>query len=103
MTDSATDILSRKGGDAVNISEFVGQTLTIVEFTSEKGQFSEFLRVTALNEAGEEVEFQTGAAAVVGKLKDLEAGGFLPIDVVVSSYESRFGPSKPGYDITAVE
>jgi hypothetical protein len=53
-----------------------------------------------VNSAGEESTFSTFAAAVVGKCRDLQEGGFLPIDVRVTSYPGQYG--KLGYDINPV-
>ncbi len=95
----AEDILNRKGGGP-GAADFVGQQLTILDFTEASGQFGDYVTIDAVNQSGEEIRFKTGAVAIVEKVKDLKKGGFLPIDVRVISYPGQFG--NPGYDISPV-
>lgn len=101
MSESAQDILSRTGSDTPNISDFVGQTLTLAEVVFQTGQHGKYVDVSAINAEGDEVTFRTGAKAVVGKLESITEHGLLPVEVKVSSYPSKFG--KPGYDIRPVD
>lgn len=95
------EILARTGGDTPNISEFVGKTLTLASVTWNTGQHGDYVTVDAVDEEGEEFVFQTGAKAVVGKLKHLDKADALPIEVKVTSYPTSFG--KNGYDIRPTE
>jgi hypothetical protein len=105
MPSSAEEILNRKGGDfGPKIEDYLGQVITVVDCAFVTKQFpsgpADAIEATIVNSAGEESTFSTFAAAVVGKCRDLQEGGFLPIDVRVTSYPGQYG--KLGYDINPV-
>jgi len=99
MTVTAKDILSQKG--TPGIAQYVGETITIVSFEFAEGQFGEFAKITAVTAEGDEVVFQTGAGAVLGKLSALAAAELLPCECKVTSFPGQYG--KDGYDIQPAE
>ena len=77
------------------LSEFVGQSLVISDFSEEKGQYGDWLLINATTLDGEEVVISSGGKVVLPqlrKLKDLDA---FPVEVVVVEFPGQFG--KPGY------
>jgi len=92
------DILGAKGGgDSNPIKEYVGQTFTVSDFSYANGRNGRFVVMTAVNDDGEEFKVRTGAEAVVSKLEQLRDAGALPIEVLVTSFQTKHGTT--GYDL----
>jgi len=97
---SAADILKGGGNDWHKLKEFVDETITVLEFRSVKGKNGDFPVIKALTPDAEEVEI-AGGSHLLPKLQELEAAGFLPLDVIVEEFETQF--PNPGYGFRVEE
>lgn len=98
---TAAEILSGSGEDAVKLKDLVGKTFTVVDFEvrNSKKFKSDFVLIEALDDDSEEILVMGGGHLAV-KLRKLERKGFLPLEVRGVEFETEQGV---GYGIEATE
>lgn len=99
----AEEILAGGGKSGIKLADFANQKVTLVASEVDTGP-SKFPQkaviLTLVDGDGNEQQIRTTAVAVVDKSLELQQGGYLPLEVQVTTYPGQGG--NPGYDIASV-
>lgn len=92
MSDSVEEILAAAsaGGDWQKAGDFVGQTLTIIEYEVLEGANGEYLVIDVVTEDGEEAKLSNGGK-LAAQVQALRAADKLPIELRVVGKKTQYG------------